>query len=82
MGAFQGWDGSVADRNRFLGSTIFSSRAFFSGKAWRIALVAIAGLAGTATAEAAVFWSDEDPMVMSPMPPQPQIQRPRKPKRS
>jgi len=75
VGAFQGLDGSLAGKNRFLNSTIFSRRAL------RIALVAVAGLAGTATAEAAVFWSDEDPMVMAPMP-EPQMQRPRKPKRS
>ncbi|MDB5503970.1 MAG: hypothetical protein JWR89_3872, partial [Tardiphaga sp.] len=64
------------DTSRFLNSTVFS------GRAWRIALVAVAGLAGTVSAEAAVFWSDDDPMMMSqPMPLEPQP-RPRKPKRA
>ncbi|MDB5563913.1 MAG: ErfK/YbiS/YcfS/YnhG [Tardiphaga sp.] len=42
----------------------------------------MAGLAGTASADAAVFWSDEDPMVMTqPMPPA-QPPRPKKPRRA
>jgi hypothetical protein len=40
------------------------------------------GLAGTATADAAVFWSDEDPMVMTPPMPPAQLPRPKKPRRA
>ncbi|CAN5289607.1 L,D-transpeptidase family protein [soil metagenome] len=75
MRAFQVLVGSSVGANRFLGSTIFSSRIL------RIALIAVAGLTGSATAEAAVFWSDEDPMVMSqpaPVPSQPRRKKPRR----
>jgi lipoprotein-anchoring transpeptidase ErfK/SrfK len=61
-------------KSRFLNSTIFS------GQALRIALVAVVGLAGTVSADAAVFWSDDDSMVMSQPMPEPPA-RPRKPKR-
>lgn len=76
MRAFQNSLGQLlADKNRFLNSTIFSSRIL------RIALVTMAGLSGTATAQAAVFWTDDDPMVMSqPEEPAPQP-RPKRPRR-
>jgi lipoprotein-anchoring transpeptidase ErfK/SrfK len=65
-----------AGKHRFLGTTIFSSRIL------RVALVAVAGLAGTASSHAAVFWSDDDPMVMSqPIEPAPQP-RPKRPRRT
>ncbi|MES2032112.1 MAG: L,D-transpeptidase [Pseudomonadota bacterium] len=66
-----------ADRSRFLSSTIFS------GSLLRIALVAMAGIAAAVPADAAVFWTDENPMIMreiEPPAPQPQ-QRQKKLKR-
>ncbi|MEH2477187.1 lipoprotein-anchoring transpeptidase ErfK/SrfK [Nitrobacteraceae bacterium AZCC 2146] len=75
MSALQVSVGS-SSKSRFLGSTVFSSRFL------RIALLTMAGLAGTASADAAVFWSDEDPMVMTqPMPPAPPP-RQKKPRRA
>jgi lipoprotein-anchoring transpeptidase ErfK/SrfK len=65
------------DKSRFLGST------FFSGSFLRIALVAMAGMTVAMPADAAVFWTDENPMIMreiEPPAPQPQ-QRQKKLKR-
>ena len=76
MGVFQLSWGST-DKSRFLGST------FFSGSFLRIALVAMAGMTVAAPADAAVFWTDENPMIMreiEPPAPQPQ-QRQKKLKR-
>ncbi|MGM4928150.1 L,D-transpeptidase [Tardiphaga sp. 619_E2_N8_5] len=76
MSAFQLSRGST-DKSRFLGST------FFSGSFLRIALVAMAGMTVAAPADAAVFWTDENPMIMreiEPPAPQPQ-QRQKKLKR-
>ncbi|WP_349768807.1 L,D-transpeptidase family protein [Tardiphaga sp. 37S4] len=76
MGVFQLSWGST-DKSRFLGSTIFS------GSFLRIALVAMAGMTVAAPADAAVFWTDENPMIMreiEPPAPQPQ-QRQKKLKR-
>lgn len=76
MGAFQ-LSREPADKSRFLSSTIFSSSFL------RIALVAMAGLAAATPASAAVFWTDENPMIMreiEPPAPQPQ-QRQKKLKR-
>ncbi|MGM4905355.1 L,D-transpeptidase family protein [Tardiphaga sp. 866_E4_N2_3] len=64
------------EKSRFLSSTIFS------GGLLRIALVAMAGMT-VAPADAAVFWTDENPMIMreiEPPAPQPQ-QRQKKLKR-
>ncbi|SNS99106.1 L,D-transpeptidase catalytic domain [Tardiphaga sp. OK246] len=76
MGAFQLSRGSK-DKSRFLSSTIFS------GSFLRIALVAMAGMTVAMPADAAVFWTDENPMIMreiEPPAPQPQ-QRQKKLKR-
>jgi lipoprotein-anchoring transpeptidase ErfK/SrfK len=76
VGVFQLSWGST-DKSRFLGST------FFSGSFLRIALVAMAGMTVAAPADAAVFWTDENPMIMreiEPPAPQPQ-QRQKKLKR-
>ncbi|SEH97975.1 L,D-transpeptidase [Tardiphaga sp. OK245] len=76
MGAFQLSRGST-DKSRFLSSTIFS------GSFLRIALVAMAGMTVAMPADAAVFWTDENPMIMreiEPPAPQPQ-QRQKKLKR-
>ncbi|WP_441229832.1 L,D-transpeptidase family protein [Tardiphaga sp. 215_C5_N2_1] len=76
MSAFQLSRGST-DKSRFLGST------FFSGSFLRIALVAMTGMTVAAPADAAVFWTDENPMIMreiEPPAPQPQ-QRQKKLKR-
>ncbi|WP_338053898.1 L,D-transpeptidase [Tardiphaga robiniae] len=76
MGAFQ-LSREPGDKSRFLSSTIFS------GGLLRIALVAMAGMAVAAPADAAVFWTDENPMIMreiEPPAPQPQ-QRQKKLKR-
>jgi lipoprotein-anchoring transpeptidase ErfK/SrfK len=76
VSAFQLSRGST-DKSRFLGST------FFSGSFLRIALVAMAGMTVAAPADAAVFWTDENPMIMreiEPPAPQPQ-QRQKKLKR-
>ncbi|WPO39868.1 L,D-transpeptidase [Tardiphaga sp. 42S5] len=76
MGVFQ-LSREPGDKSRFLGSTIFS------GGLLRIALVAMAGMTVAAPAEAAVFWTDENPMIMreiEPPAPQPQ-QRQKKLKR-
>lgn len=76
MGAFQ-LSRDLADKSCFLSSTIFSSSFL------RIALVAMAGMAAAAPADAAVFWTDENPMIMrdiEPPAPQPQ-QRQKKLKR-
>ncbi|MGM4988281.1 L,D-transpeptidase family protein [Tardiphaga sp. 841_E9_N1_2] len=76
MSAFQSSRGST-DKSRFLGST------FFSGSFLRIALVAMTGMTVAAPADAAVFWTDENPMIMreiEPPAPQPQ-QRQKKLKR-
>jgi lipoprotein-anchoring transpeptidase ErfK/SrfK len=73
VGAFQ-LSHEPGDKNRFLSSTMFS------GSLLRIALVAMAGMTVAAPADAAVFWTDENPMIMreiEPLPPQPQ-QRQRK----
>ncbi|WNV10340.1 L,D-transpeptidase [Tardiphaga sp. 709] len=76
MGAFQ-LSREPRDKSRFLNSTIFS------GSLLRIALVAMAGMTVAAPADAAVFWTDENPMIMreiEPPAPQPQ-QRQKKLKR-
>jgi lipoprotein-anchoring transpeptidase ErfK/SrfK len=76
VGAFQLSRGST-DKSRFLSSTIFS------GSFLRIALVAMAGMTVAAPADAAVFWTDENPMIMREIEPpaqQPQ-QRQKKLKR-
>ncbi len=76
MGAFQ-LSREPGDKSRFLSSTIFS------GSLLRIALVAMAGVTVAAPADAAVFWTDENPMIMreiEPPAPQPQ-QRQKKLKR-
>lgn len=55
----------------------------FSGSFLRIALIAMAGMAAAVPADAAVFWTDENPMIMrdiEPPAPQPQ-QRQKKLKR-
>jgi lipoprotein-anchoring transpeptidase ErfK/SrfK len=76
VGVFQlSWRST--DKSHFLGSTIFS------GSFLRIALVAMAGMTVAAPADAAVFWTDENPMIMreiEPPAPQPQ-QRQKKLKR-
>ncbi|KZD24436.1 hypothetical protein A4A58_23335 [Tardiphaga robiniae] len=59
------------------------SSTIFSGSLLRIALVAMAGMTVAAPADAAVFWTDENPMIMreiEPPAPQPQ-QRQKKLKR-
>ncbi|MDR6660684.1 lipoprotein-anchoring transpeptidase ErfK/SrfK [Tardiphaga robiniae] len=76
MGAFQ-LSREPGDNCRFLSGTIFS------GSFLRIALVAMAGMTVAAPADAAVFWTDENPMIMreiEPPAPQPQ-QRQKKLKR-
>ncbi|MGM4948347.1 L,D-transpeptidase family protein [Tardiphaga sp. 866_E4_N2_1] len=75
MSAFQ-LSREPGEKSRFLSSTIFS------GGLLRIALVAMAGMT-VAPADAAVFWTDENPMIMreiEPPAPQPQ-QRQKKLKR-
>jgi lipoprotein-anchoring transpeptidase ErfK/SrfK len=49
-------------------STTFRASRRFSRNAMHAAMIAIAGVAWTAPGHAAVFWSDEDPMRMSPEP--------------
>lgn len=76
MGAIQ-LSREPGDKSRFLNSTIFS------GSLLRIALVAMAGMTVAVPADAAVFWTDENPMIMreiEPPAPQPQ-QRQKKLKR-
>jgi lipoprotein-anchoring transpeptidase ErfK/SrfK len=61
--------GRAAVRGRFLNSTLFSSPFL------RMAVLAMAGFAA-APADATVFWTDEDPMVMRQIePPAPQPQQ-------
>jgi hypothetical protein len=62
VNAFETEYGLSTNKLSLRGTDIFHCRLL------RVALVALAGLGGTASADAAVFWSDEDPSVAQPLP--------------